>query len=275
MLQSLRLFKSIGGVLSDLSIENQEKGSYFLPELSSTNYLYIAQPHPFNNFHVWKKVANDSVAKIKVEYWDGTIWRSMVDVIDVTSIGGKTLARSGVVIFTPDPDKQWEAIDKSEKVSELSTLKIYDSYWLRVSTDNPINVNSSIEELSFCFAKSDSIADLDFEVEQYKEAFYEGKTDWTEELMLASKIVIDDLKKHNVIKDRGQLIKIEELALPTSYRALMVIYKHLGKSFLDKLSDTRKDYDRSLSFGNFTVDKNKNANIDEEEKNQRQNRLIR
>lgn len=275
MLQSLRLFKSKGGVLSDLSIQNQEKNSSFFSELSPTNYLYVSQPHPFNNFHVWNKVPNDVASKIQVEYWDGTSWRMVVDIIDVTSQGGKTLSRSGVVIFTPDPDKQWQAIDKSDEIAELSTLKIYDSYWLRVSTDNAINVASEIEELSFCFATSDLIPDLDFEVEQYKASFYEGKSDWTEELMTASKMVIDDLKKHNVIRERGQLLKIEELALPTVYRALMIIYKHIGRSFLEKLNDTRKDYERSLAFGNFTLDKNKNASVDPEEKSQKQNRIIR
>lgn len=275
MLQSLRLFKASPGVFIDQTTVNQENDLGFLPEISLTNYLYLAQPNPFNNIFIWNKVPNDVAANLKVEYWDGTNWRMMVDLLDETSVAGKTMARSGLVIFSPDPDHDWAIVDKSEKIAELNTVKIYDSYWLRISSSAAVNVLTELKEVSYCFAKSDLIDDLDLEVKQYQDEFEATKTEWIKELVMASKMVVMDLKRNNIVSNQGQLLKIEDVSLATAYRALMIIYRHLGRSFLDKMASAQKDYDKAMSFKSFVVDKNKNARVDYEEKEQRQNRLIR
>lgn len=275
MLQSLRLFKDNTGIFSDVSIENQEYGSTLKPELSTTDYIYIAQPFPFNNFFNWVKTPNASACKLKIEYWDGVSWRMMADTLDETSVGGKALARSGSVIFSPDPKYLWSCIDDSTKIAELNTVNIYNSYWIRVSTDAALDALCELNELSYCFASSSKINDFDLEVETYIDEFETGKTDWIKEMILASKEVVKDLKRFGIVANRGQILDIDDVSTATIYKALTIIYRHLGKSFSEKLLATQKDYDRAMSFKSFTVDKNKNAVIDVEEKNPRQNRLIR
>lgn len=275
MLQSLRLFKDKSGIFTDVSIENQEYGSTLLPELSATDFLYVAQPFPFNNFFNWIKTPNSTSCKLKIEYWDGVSWRMMADTLDETSVGGKALARSGSVIFSPDPLHLWSCIDDSSKITEINSVRIYNSYWIRISTDNALDPLCALNELSYCFASSGKINDFDIEVETYIDEFEAGKTDWTKEMIMASKEVVKDLKRFGIVANRGQILDIDDVSTATVYKALMIIYRHLGKSFSEKLLSAQKEYERAMSFKSFTVDKNKNAIIDVEEKNPRQNRLVR
>lgn len=275
MLQSLRLFSAIASAFIDLTIKNQEHGAFFEPNLSSENYLYLSQTNPFNNFFMWSKAPNVQPSVLKIEYWSRGAWKPMADIIDATSVNEVTLAKSGVIYFSPDPADQWDEIEDSTKIEELKKAKIYNSYWLRISTDNEIGSECQLKEVSYCFANSNDIDGIDSEVKQYMDNIEDGKTDWTKELIIASKEVVKDLKRHNVIKDRGQLLYIEDVSTATIYRALMIIYNHLGRSFLDKMAIAQKSYEKSLSFRSFTIDKNKNARVDEYEQGQRQNRLIR
>ena len=62
-----RIFRRNGATVTDLSLDNQDDSTDTLADLSSSEYLYIAQNYPFNNFFCWFDVANTNSTNIFFE----------------------------------------------------------------------------------------------------------------------------------------------------------------------------------------------------------------
>ena len=130
MLRDYRVIYSKNGTLSDLSNTLSEfiSSSATLDFETSTDYLYLGSDLPFNNRYLYVSTANDQAAILSIEYWTGTAWKAVEDVIDETSVSGVSLAQSGTISWQmPLYETSWNYDDTSRMTStELSTLNIYN-----------------------------------------------------------------------------------------------------------------------------------------------------
>ena len=275
----LRVFKEAGGVFTDLSLDNQEEAKTLTPALGSSDYLYIGQYFPFNNlfFHIGD-VANATSSSITIQYWDGTAWRSAVDILDATASSGVPLARSGVVQFSPDRDYGWQKVNDttdSNAPSELSTLTIYELYWIRVKFNSGMTAGTEIKEVSYAFTDTQELNNIDIEINSFYDSFASGKTDWIVEIITASKMLIVDLKRQGLVYNKGQVLRFDDVFLACTYKTLELIYMNLGPSYSDKRSDIRNLYIEALNIKRFTIDKDSDGYVDRNEINNSIKRLVR
>jgi hypothetical protein len=265
LLNYIRVFTKISASLVDKSLDNQDDTQTVALNLGTSDYVYVAQRFPFTNIFMHMDTANSNASVMSVQYWDGTAWRDAVDVMDGTSTSGVTLAKSGMIQWSSDDEYTWNKVfdtEDSNSPSELQTLKVYNCYWARLKVSASLSASADSKEICYSFTTSQRLKDFDVEIDTYLNSFSNGKTDWIDEIKTASKLVVQDLKRLGLIVSNGQIIELDDVYVPTSLRALMLIYSHLGPSYNDKIAAKQKEYSDALNIRRFTFDSNADGKLD-------------
>lgn len=278
--QWLRLIKSDNGTLTDISLANQNESTDLVMNLTvSEDYIYVGQQYPFNNFYIQSDVANDVASVMSIEYWDGSVWKNAVDVLDATSVNGVSLAQSGVVQFSPDYHYRWSFVpdtsDTAMSPTELRTLTIYNLYWIRIKWSATLNALTTIKKITYCFSSHQQIDNRDSTINAYLGSFAVGKTSWENEIITASMDVVLELKRKNLIVHEGQVLRFDDVSNATDWRTLINIYRDLGGDYKEKYDDALKEYSNALDVRRFSFDVNNDGFLSRGETNYYSMRLRR
>ena len=279
---SYKLIFSDNNSLTDLStkIKNHRDGEATLPIVASEDYLYIGSRYPFNSIYFKFKTANTNTTTVSVSYWEGNEWTNAVEVIDETN-GFKN---DGYVTFVPDKNESsWLREDtvqgdgNSEEVQGLGTLVIYDHYWLRLKFSNDLSATTSLNWIGDLFCSDEDMYSEYpiFNSSNLKLAYKAGKTDWENQRIRASDLVISDLVTRNIIEDSGQLLDKDKLKLATVSRTAQIIFNALGDDYVDDTLKAKKEYGERVRENMLSVDKNANARLDVLERRARQGFITR
>lgn len=270
-----RVFYSTNGVLSDKSLLSNTKAG-FVFTLPSTDYIYIGQAMPFNNIFAWMDVVNTNPATLTVQYWDGDEWTDTVDLLDNTM----GFTQSGVIQFSPNDEDSWHCVnDTSESTNgpaELNSITVYDLYWVRIKSNATLSVTTKVKMFTYAFCRSEDLSVYEPEIDSYLEPWGGvSKTNWIEQIIAASEQVILDLKAAGLVVHAGQVLRFDDVAIPTMFKTLLLIYTVLGPAFNERKLSRQRDYSAMLSVKRFTFDKNKNGRVDKAEMFNSIGRLIR
>jgi hypothetical protein len=260
--QWIRIIRGVSGVLSDLSIEMQTSAATTVNLDSTADYLYIGQSFPFNNFFVQVGTANTSDSVLTVEYWDGNSWTAAVDVIDGTKASGKTFAQSGVVMFSPSRNTNWQIVQDTsdeETTFGLQSLEIYDMYWLRISVSADLYASTSINKIGYSFCTDEQLLSVAPEINKFLTGWAAGKTNWIEQIILGSQHMVAKLKEIGLVVTNGQILRFDDVSIPTVYKTLELIYWGLGEAYRPKMLEARDWSDKLLTIERFTIDRNKDG----------------
>lgn len=265
------------GSLEDLSLVNANVEEFDLT-LSATGHVYVGQYFPFNNFYVEVSTASTGAATLDVEYWEGSQWRDAVDLLDGTKLSGATLGRTGVIQFSPDLHHSWPMVPSTSDTSsipELSTVTIYDLYWMRFSPSD--DIAATIKRISYAFCTNQHLRDLDPEVDNFLEIWGGStKTNWNDQIVLASQHVVATLKSGGLIKDRANILRFDDIYLATAYKTLAIIFSRLGSNYVDKAGKYQLDFESLMSGERYSAfDQNNDANPSAAERNEIQSKGIR
>lgn len=259
--QYIRLIHSDNGTLSDLSLDNQDINAT-LPfgMVATEDYYYFAQRKPFNSFYCQSSVANATASVLSIEYWEDetTEWKTAVDVIDGTSVNGATMARSGVVQFSTDSRYDWDISGdtyEDKYPTTLASLSITNVYWIRLKVSADLDALTALKRIVYAFADTDGVNSHDPKLTNYYGAFASGKNNWEDEIITASYQVARDLKTKEIILNRGQILELEDVAIPTEFKTLQNIYFSLGGDYMDKYEAMKEKYEESISLKWITKDK--------------------
>lgn len=281
LFQWIRIIKSISSVLTDVSLDNQNESGGFVVNASETDYLYIGKYYPFNNFYSKVSVPNDETSSLSIQYWagEGNGWKDAVDVIDATSVSGKTLSQSGLIQFSPHRLYSWGKIYDTSETSgtptELQSLTIYNLYWLRLKFSAVLKDTTEIKKICYAFTQSQQLNNLDNLINNYLTSFQIGKTSWEDEIITASEYVINDMRSKGIIKNEGQILRINDVSIPTDWRTLAIIYYSLGPSFEKQYIEALRMYEKTLNIERMSIDENEDGYLDDGEKDNHIRRLIR
>lgn len=276
--QWIRVFYSNNGVLTDYSLAAQDTDAIPFPIVAAEDYLYIAQYFPFNNFYLELNTVNSLASVMTVQYWYGKEWVNAVDLIDATKVNGVSLAKGGVVQFSPSRRYKWQEIvdTKEEQGSLLTSLEIYNNYWLRVKFSSDLSLTTALESVGYKFTNDDMLSAIDSEINNYLLAWGGvGKLDWNEQIVLASQYLIYDLKSKGLIIHPGNILRFDDVSLACAHRALMIIYAQLGESFLGKYNYSLGMYNELMSIKRFNFDVDLDGRLDKQEISNSVGKLIR
>ncbi len=262
--QWTRVIFSNNGVLTDFTLAAQNSDTIPLAMVSAEDSLYIGQHFPFNNFFLDINTVNTNAAELDIEIWQNTQFINAVDTLDGTRVSGVTLARSENVVFSPDRDESWELVEDTSEDSVPPELKAgtpiyYNLYWMRIRVTADLDVGTVLNKFGYRFADGALLSAVDPDIDKYLESWKAGKTDWDEQLQLASERVISDMKARGIIVHPGEILLMDELAWATAYKALHIIYMPLGPDFNERKVDADKAYRDIMDAQRFTIDTNRNA----------------
>jgi len=235
--------------------------------LAAADALYIGDKFPFNFLYLKLSGTPQSVASaLTIQYWDGSVWKSAVEVIDETSIGGKTLTQSGFVSFVPDKRYSWlreSTNDGGETVTGLTSFCIYDHYWIRIVP----TVTCSAVTIDWVGRKLSDDNDLGTEYPDLvrtnvKTAILSGKTNYEEQAIRAHDIIVNDLMANKVLDNGNRVLSRENIVLTSVAKVAEIIYTMLGDDYLDQKINANKEYIKRLHSCLPKVDINDNARED-------------
>lgn len=269
MLTGSRVIYSDNGTLTDWS---RSLGDLFASTVSATivaaqDKIYLGSDQPFN--HRWIKVdtENTNTASVSVEIWTGSAWVSAVDVVDFTSVGGKTLNTSGLIQWTTDRNQSWGIEETSTDVTGLSGTSVYNMYWVRLS----FSANLSAMTLDYVGHKfgDDSLMGgyyPDLVRPKAIQSFAQGKTTWEEQQVLASEELIRDLRKRRYIISGSQVFEWELFSVPAMHKAANIIMSGLGEDFRERAIDAQEAYQNELENTMAGLDRNRDGHLQQEER---------
>lgn len=278
LLDYIRIFKFDGSSLTDQSLLNQDDSSTMPLNLDTDDYLYIGQRFPFTNLFFQMDTVNGVTGSISVDYWDGKQWRAGVDVLDGTKSSTIPLAKSGNLSWSVNHDYGWQIVNDttdSSAPSGLASVYLYDTYWTRLSVDNAVSGSCDAKEIGYAFTTSSQLKSIDVEIDGYLSSFESGKTDWNPEIMTASKQVVTDLKRLGLVIHSGQIMELDDVWLPATYKTLALIYFNLGPSYNDKRAAVENMYKNALNNRRYTFDSNADGKLDKREISGQVRRLVR
>ena len=146
-----RIIFDDNGTLKDLSVslEKFTEAIEVVGIVGADDALYLGSNLPFNHRYLYFSTPNDEACVIaSIAVWDGKEFLNAVDVIDETESGGKTFAQSGKISWTPSKHEGWAREDTNNnghEITGLSTLTIYDLYWLKITFTGTMNVATAIK----------------------------------------------------------------------------------------------------------------------------------
>ncbi len=279
-----RIILSDSGTLIDHSLElnNFHSGDANIDFVAAEDSLFIGSRFPFNSIYFKVNTANASASVISIKYWENNVFRAAVEVIDETSVSGVSLSQSGYITFVPERTKRWLREDTTseqgnENVDGLGGITIYDHYWIEIKFSADLDAGTKLEWIGDLFCEDD---DLDSEFpflakSNVKTRFEAGKTDWQEQRVAASKLLIDDLVAAKVINSGDNILERRNLNMVCVSKTAEIIFNAFGDDYKDNKNAARIEYRSRIKKDIFGVDRNADARLSIEESRLRQGRLLR
>lgn len=257
--------------VEDITLQMQSSDSESVDlDLKDGDVIYIGSYFPFNSFFLDLEIAESEDeypdSKMLIKYWDGNKFIEAVDILDSTSVSKKSMSKSGNILFSQDFQRsQMCSIHDTRRLGpvDLSGLALFDLFWIAVEFDNDLSEHLSLNKIGYCFTTDEKLRSLRSEVDNFLSSFAERlgkpKTNWTTEIMIASKMVVTDLKRAGLIRSREQVISSDDFWLPASYKALEIIYQQLGRGYEEEVKGFRHGYHKTLSTRNVQLDESMNG----------------
>lgn len=274
MLFNQRVLWSDNGTIKDLSVNLSDfkANAETIDFVAAEDYLYVGSYLPYN--HKWFEIssANSSTVNIQVSVWDGDEFNSVIEILDMTSFGGASMAASGIVRFTHDRDESWKREQDSFDVTGLESTEIYNLHWSRIGFSGDLTASFA---LNFVGQKFSDDNDLylyypDLNQADLKTAFAAGKTDWNDQAFAAAKLIQRDLERKASLLSADQIIDYEFFNEPSVHKVAQLIFYGLGRSYADLKDDAEAKYKEAMAQTYLRLDLNADGDLSGAERRYRQ-----
>jgi hypothetical protein len=249
---------------SDISVAvNDFRSAAQVFAYEADEYLFIGSEVPFNNLWFDVAVPNDQASVISVDLWWGQSWAAAVDVIDMTAVGGNSLAQSGRIVWRIEDGKGWQDEPRSEQVTGLEQTKIYDFYWTRIKFSASLKATTAIKYIGQRFNTDDELYSYypDMQQSGMKTAIKAGKADWAEQSYMAAEAVIRDLVARNVIDSAGQIFDWSLFNEASCHKLAEIVYGALGTAYAEAKKSAAESYGKAMNRRLFRVDTDKSGEL--------------
>lgn len=266
MLLNNRIIFKDNATLLDKSVDlsNVFSGTVSTVIVALEDALFIGSDLPFNHRYIQIGTANSNSCTITVSVWDGSTFNAVVDGFDQTS----GFTTSGILSWVKDTSQSWGQEQSTETVTGLTTLKIYDLYWVKLTFSANMSAGTTLKYVGHKFCEDADLGGYypDLILSATKTAFSSGKTDWTEQEVLASEEIISDLRKKKFIWSDSQILDWNIFNLACVHKTAEIIFRAFGDDYKDNLIEANKQYHKAMSGLDFNVDTNEDGELDEAEK---------
>lgn len=258
------LFKDVSSISEITKQINKFKSDTYQMNMTPNDAIYISSDFPLNHFYVKVgEIGNIEDSQMTIEYWSNLGWAPVANLNDYTY----SLAESGFVEFTPNKDESWLREDTNSQgslIADLESIKIYDQHWIKITFSQTLTQDIELEWIGSKFSDDDDLFSEYpiFNDSTFLTSFEAGKIDWEEQHVKAASLIIQDLKKKNVIMGPEQVLD-RSIMLPASVcKTAEIIFNAFGKDYNDQRLAAKNEYDRRIDLSAYAVDTNNNGILD-------------
>lgn len=254
-------FKDVVNVSEITKEINRYKSDTYLLTMTTSDAIYVATDFPLNHLYVkMGEVVNTVSSVMEISYWSASGWTPVANINDYTY----GLTESGFIDFTPDINESWLRQDTNSSgvtIDELSDVKVYGQYWIKIKFDT--NLLPAIE-LEWIGNKFSDDVDLFSEFPIFNDSTFltgyeAGKTNWEEQHIKAADLIIQDLKRKNIILGKEQILERDVLLPAATAKVAEIIFNAFGNDYRQQRQDAAIEYSKRIDLSKFVVDLNENA----------------
>ena len=254
------LFKDVSSISEITKQINKFKSDTYQMIMTPDDAIYISSDFPLNHFYVkMGELTNGIDSEMLVEYWSNIGWAPVANLNDYTySLNG-----SGFIEFTPSKDESWLRQDTNSQgslITDLESIKIYDQHWIKIS------FSIELEQVDIEWIGNKFSDDYDlfseypiFNDETFLTSYEAGKTTWEEQHVKAAELIIQDLKRKNIILGAEQILDRDILMPAAVSKVAEIIFNAFGNDYRQQRDDAKLEYAKRIDLSKFVIDTNGNA----------------
>ena len=261
-----------GVIDASIDLLDLYNGSLTLSE-SGIHRFYIGNEVPFNNIYFRVDRANSQTAYPSVFLWNGLEFVEAIGIRDATASGGATLAKSGHISWTTDPDEFWNIEEDTNNIPELTQNstpppRVLNNYWIRIDVPAAIDDTTCIDWIGHVFSNDDDLETEhpDLLLSKVLQRYDSSKDDFFELHVRGAEIVLNDLITQGLLQDAGQIFSYSQMRNLCVPKVSEIIYSSMGDPFFENARVARAEYEARRSKIDLIVDKNKDGHISSEER---------
>ena len=234
----------------------------YVPVLTTSDALYLGYVGKFASRYVQVSIANAVVSALTVEYWDGTAWVAVDDLIDQTAVGGATLAQSGFI--------SWVNKDNWAESSLAGVDVDVQMFWVRIKVSVNLTPTASIKSILNLFSDDALLRGYFPELVSDTNYLPSGKSNFLDQHVSAKDLVVLRLKQRKLISHESQILEPNDVAVAATYAAAMLILQPIATSEAVKslLAIAQAGFDNEISKVDFAIDADQDGTVSEQEREQ-------
>lgn len=241
---------------TETTIETQSPSATTLAfNLQTTDNFYIGFKKPFTTRYFCLDTVNATTSIVSIAYWDGDSFEAVEDVIDQT-IG-----------FTESGFISWENKTDWRVVAQPGVADV-ELFWIRLTVS--VNLDSGTLLQSVLNLFNDDVMLRQYYPELLSDARWlpPGRTTFIDQFLAAKNLVVQRLKRDQIIDDESQIIDINEVAIAAVYASAHIIFNPISPDEVDRerSKDAKDLMNSELNGVRLDLDLDDTGTIDEGEK---------
>ena len=237
--------------------------------LLTTDALYVGFHGKFASRYIQVNTANTTASVLTVQYWNGSAFTAVDDLLDQTSSGGKTFAQSGFISWQNKLD--WAISTQTGIDTDVSL------YWIKLTVSADLLAGTKIASILNIF--SDDVLMSVYAPELISDTNYlpSGKTNFLDQHVAAKDLIVLRLKQRHVIDDESQIIEPNQVSIAATYAAAWLILNPIATSDDTKelASRMHSEFEDEIGRVTIAVDINKDGQLSAGERLQQESIFIR
>ena len=220
--------------------------------LLDSDFVYIGFRGKFASRHFQMSVANATTSVVSVEYWNGTAWTAVLDVVDQTQG------------FKQDGWISW--VNKGDwKKSTQTPVVDVELYWVRVSVSVSLDAPTSLQSCVNLFSDDELLRVYYPELVSDSRYLPDSRTNFLEQHVAGRDKVILRLKQRRTISDEAQIIDINEVAVAAAHAAAETILRPISQG-REIFKRAQEDFKNEINELTKAIDKNKDGVVSDKER---------
>jgi hypothetical protein len=189
--------------------------------LQTTDFFYVGFQGPFAARYFDLQTANNVTASLTVEYWDGSAWVDVQDLVDQTNC----FKNNGFVSWVNDG--KWQP-----SIQAPVDVKLY---WVRMSVSANLTNGAKLQSCVNVFSDDDLLNAYYPELQsdsRFKPVDVDGSplTTFLKQHLAAKDLVVLRLKQRKVITEESQLVDVSAVAIAAVHGAAWLIVNPIATS---------------------------------------------
>lgn len=236
------------------SVSGFKSDSYVIDFVAAEDKLIIGSVLPFNHLYFKFVVPNEETSTPTVKFWDVNAFRSVIDLVDLTN-GFKN---DGIIRWEVPENYNWYLEQYSYNVTGLSTTEIYNMYWAEISFSADLTATTDLKFVGHRYSSDEELYAYypDLSQTTLLTQYQTGKTDWSEQAIMAADNIHMHLKAKNLIVSDAQILSPDVLKIASIHKTAEIIYSAFGSSYKDNKAAAALEFDKSINMKQFKLDSN-------------------